>query len=895
MRLHSIKISGFKSFADTAVIKFDKNLNAIVGPNGCGKSNIVDSVCWVMGESRASLLRQGIMSDVLFNGTDSRKPTDLCYVELNLRDVQDPKFGMWGQYSELIIKRELQRDGESQYFINNQKVRRRDVFDFFGKAGLSARGYGIIFQGTVGNITEANPERMRSYLEDVAGVSQYKERRREANKHLEHTRQNLSRVDDMLSELTKQLDQLEKQSGAAYQHQDLSNKILENQAILLLLNHSNSKKHFNEKKENVDSLEKKIANLEQKMSNLDKTLLMKREEHKKNLSELQMAQAHVYAAQADIDKSEQKLKHIKSERDRQNSILIDLDSEQKNTSNSLQNIRDQINEFSQNLKSTTDEFGGIEAEIEKYEQKVQDVEVSMQGINTKLEKEWKLLNNVKKDSSTYHARKDLICMRIKDILERIRVCRGRAQEMADYSETVTTTEQRLDNVRRKLQIIESEHDEWVSNHKKVSEKKCETDEQILVYESEWVRLQAEHDLLRSSTPDTRNFHQWFHDQGKEECQRLSEVMQVDACGWEKALDEALGRRANAFYVERIYDLLNGKEISLPAGMTLIECPDNISNDKSSNAKHLKLIEKLKVAPKWQKVIDFWLAGIYCSEDDQEAQEIRGQLDVDEAVVTQSGNYYTRDIAHGHSRAQGGYEWGKRRETVEKKMNNIDGELQEVKDISNKHNKTLGDIQEKIESAIQRKKVVLQELHEAEAICNRQKERASWQKTQYAEAVTERMNLRKSLIEYRVQRNEINLLCCSVEEKLKSIQLEIEANNKQRSILSEELESIRSSLQHAKDQKSNLISTAQNTQSKLDSLNVQIEMLRTQEKKMVEQRSRIEKSLSFLGSQDLERQLRNQEEAKEKALNYQAKMQEGSDQITVEIDDLGKTVLILNLL
>ncbi|MDO9285854.1 MAG: AAA family ATPase, partial [Aquabacterium sp.] len=221
MRLNQIKLSGFKSFAEPTTFQLPGQRVGVVGPNGCGKSNIMDAVRWVLGESKASELRGESMQDVIFNGSGQRKPASRASVELVFSNEDARAGGQWNQYAEIAVKRVLTRDGTSSYFINNQPVRRRDVQDVFLGTGLGPRAYAIIGQGTISRIIESRPEELRLFLEEAAGVSKYKERRRETEHRLRDTRENLTRVDDILRELNANLDKLEKQAEVANRYHAL--------------------------------------------------------------------------------------------------------------------------------------------------------------------------------------------------------------------------------------------------------------------------------------------------------------------------------------------------------------------------------------------------------------------------------------------------------------------------------------------------------------------------------------------------------------------------------------------------------------------------------------------------------------------------------------------------
>ncbi|WP_173913029.1 chromosome segregation protein SMC [Acinetobacter sp. Marseille-Q1618] len=225
MRLSSLKLSGFKSFADSATLQFKANRTAVVGPNGCGKSNVIDAIRWVMGESSARQLRGGSMQDVIFTGTSKRKPVGMASVELRFENTYGKLGGAYNAYSELAVRRQVNRDGKSEYFLNGTKCRRRDITDIFLGTGLGPRSYAIIEQGMINRLVDAKPEEMRVFIEEAAGVSRYQARRKETLQHLEHTTQNLERLEDISSELQSQLKTLKRQSESAVQYKTLETQI----------------------------------------------------------------------------------------------------------------------------------------------------------------------------------------------------------------------------------------------------------------------------------------------------------------------------------------------------------------------------------------------------------------------------------------------------------------------------------------------------------------------------------------------------------------------------------------------------------------------------------------------------------------------------------------------
>jgi len=224
MQLKSIHFSGFKSFVDPTTFKLPANIIGIVGPNGCGKSNVIDAVRWVMGESSAKTLRGDSMSDVIFNGSSSRQPVGKATVELLFDNSSGRAPGAYSQYAEISVKRSLSRDGQSDYFLNNVRCRRKDITEIFLGTGLGPRSYSIIEQGMVSRIVEARPEDLRVFVEEAAGISKYKEKRGETESRILRTRENLDRVEDISSELETQLRRLDRQSKQAKRYKDLKSE-----------------------------------------------------------------------------------------------------------------------------------------------------------------------------------------------------------------------------------------------------------------------------------------------------------------------------------------------------------------------------------------------------------------------------------------------------------------------------------------------------------------------------------------------------------------------------------------------------------------------------------------------------------------------------------------------
>ena len=316
MRLHQIRLSGFKSFVDPTSIHFPGQLVGIVGPNGCGKSNVIDAVRWVLGETRASALRGDSMQDVIFNGSGNRKPLARASVELMFDNSLGRAGGQWNQYAELSVKRVLQRDGESSYYINNQHVRRRDVTDMFLGTGLGPRAYAIIEQGMISRVIEAKPDELRVFLEEAAGVSRYKERRKETEHRLEDTRSNLARVTDIRMELGAQIEKLEAQAKVATRYQEIQAELQLKQQLLWFLRRRDAaaerERHAQEIAGQANALEAGTATLREVESRLETA----RAAHYAAGDSMNAAQAALYAANAEVARLESELRHVEETRQR---------------------------------------------------------------------------------------------------------------------------------------------------------------------------------------------------------------------------------------------------------------------------------------------------------------------------------------------------------------------------------------------------------------------------------------------------------------------------------------------------------------------------------------------------------------------------------------------------
>tara|TARA_Y100000739_G_scaffold227675_1_gene237671 strand:- start:594 stop:2792 length:2199 start_codon:yes stop_codon:yes gene_type:complete len=311
MQLKHIKLSGFKSFVDPTKISFPTNMVGVVGPNGCGKSNVIDAVRWVLGELSAKNLRGESMADVIFNGSEKRKASGQCSIELLFDNSTAKIGGEYASFNEVSIKRVMTRDAQSDYFINNTKCRRKDVQEIFLGTGLGPSSYAIIEQGMVSNLVSAKPDELRTHIEEAAGVSKYRERRRETESRIKRTKENLSRVKDIRDEIGRLIRRLENQAKAADKYNLLKEdkaKLELDKAILFSIEAKNSRDDLQKKLDSHNrELKVKNAECETFQSQIDQY----RTENEFVLSEYETAQKNFYSVGGEIAKREANLQNIK--------------------------------------------------------------------------------------------------------------------------------------------------------------------------------------------------------------------------------------------------------------------------------------------------------------------------------------------------------------------------------------------------------------------------------------------------------------------------------------------------------------------------------------------------------------------------------------------------------
>jgi len=379
MRLTSIRLVGFKSFVDPVNVPFDGNMTAIVGPNGCGKSNIIDAVRWVMGESSAKTLRGESMADVIFNGSSARKPVGQAAIELKFDNRDGSLGGVYAQYAEIAVKRLVSRDGQSSYFFNGQKCRRRDIADLFMGTGLGPRSYAIIGQGMISRLIEARPDELRSTLEEAAGISKYKERRRETENRMRRTQENLDRLDDIREELDKQLERLKRQAEAARRYQDLKQQEYRLKGELALLRGRALRAGQQQQEHRVRELEIAVEKDVFGVRECENRLEQAREQHDQLAEVLERHQQQFYDTTTRIARLEQDQSHRRS---RLAQLASDIDSARRD----LEQQRQVSRADDERLAVIEERFAALAPECDGLEEQLAELEESLNDLSPALER-----------------------------------------------------------------------------------------------------------------------------------------------------------------------------------------------------------------------------------------------------------------------------------------------------------------------------------------------------------------------------------------------------------------------------------------------------------------------------------------------------------------------------
>ncbi|MDH5613168.1 MAG: chromosome segregation protein SMC [Gammaproteobacteria bacterium] len=851
MRLSKIKLAGFKSFVDPTTINLPGNLTGIVGPNGCGKSNVIDAVRWVMGESSAKHLRGSSMEDVIFNGSSSRKPVGMASVELvfDNSETHGKVGGQFAQYDEISVKRTVTRDGQSKYSLNGTRCRRRDIADLFLGTGLGPRSYAIIEQGMISRLIEAKPEELRIFLEEAAGISKYKERRRETENRIQHTRDNLDRLDDLREEIDKQLSHLQRQSRSAERYKEYKNEERQLKAEMLAL-------HWRDLKKNLDVRDKAITETETKLEQIiaeqraaESRIEQDRQSHTESNDALNAVQARYYGLGSDISRIEQNIKHQQDLQQRQKADLAQVESALAEATRTLQSDRNTIEEVTSKLQADQPALETLKADEQIISERFKASEEAMQA--------WQLSW-------------DDINRRYSESSQKAQVERSRMEQLERHVEQLNQRLQRIDVEQQALrgediegQIVELKAKlSEVEQQKKSQEEQLssvltsirETREKIVLTEQKLAehrrgvhdvqgRLSSLETLQQSALGKTdKAVNQWLERQGLASQARFAEKLQVDS-GWETAVETVLGNTLEAICVDQIDALcatLSGLDKS---NLSLIETQASASSASGASGY---LLEKVTSSVELKQFI----GGIRTADTLDAAMQMRAALADGESIVTRDGIWIGKHwlrISNDRDARQGVLA----RET---EIRELKQRLQTLEAEASALNDDLIDKRDSLQAREKQREEVQVSLNAVHAQMNQLQTQISARQTRKEHISSRGQNLdaEKAEIE-RLMANEqsdIEKATLSRNESLQQIEIvgkERDQQEGQREVLLSQLQKDRNELQQQRDKAHELAIRIEGLNTRKQSLVQNIERMEKAQQYQIQRKQELQLALSQTGA------------------------------------------------
>ena len=640
MRLTQIKLAGFKSFVDPTVIPTPSQLVGVVGPNGCGKSNIIDAVRWVMGETRASELRGESMQDVIFSGSGHRKPSARASVELVFDNSEGRAIGQWATYAEIAVRRVLTRDGTSSYFINNQQVRRRDIHDIFLGTGLGARGYAIIGQGMINRLIEAKPEELRVYLEEAAGVSRYKERRRETENRLSDTRENLVRIDDILRELTSQLEKLETQAEVAREYRSLQAEGQAKQNALWYLKEAAAQQERTRTQQEIEQAQTELDASTAGLRASEAALESRRQAHYAASDAVHAGQGAMYEANARVSSLEAEIRHVVESRNRVQSRRAQLQAQMTEWEAQQEHCQEQILEREEDLMISAARAEQAREQAQTAQAGLPDIEArvrqaraereNMRSVLARVEQNLALAAQSQRDSDrqlqVLELRRERLTQERKGVdvpdlslLERLAGDRAASEELLEESQAVLVElEDRLPEV-----------DERRSQAQRHAQEQSATLARLEAHLSALVRLQQDVQKKGALEP-------WLVKHELESLSRLWQKLQVEP-GWETALEAVLNERMTGLEVRSLDWARAFANDPPPARLAFFQLPVAAAAAPAP-AGLTALSSLLRISdPDLRTLLQGWLGNVFTATDVTQALAARATLPPGAMLVVQGGH------------------------------------------------------------------------------------------------------------------------------------------------------------------------------------------------------------------------------------------------------------------
>ncbi|MBN3812096.1 chromosome segregation protein SMC [Paraburkholderia sp. Ac-20347] len=644
MRLTSIKLAGFKSFVDPTHFQVPGQLVGVVGPNGCGKSNIIDAVRWVLGESRASELRGESMQDVIFNGSTARKPGSRASVELVFDNADGRAAGQWGQYAEIAVKRVLTRDGTSSYYINNLPARRRDIQDIFLGTGLGPRAYAIIGQGMIARIIEAKPEELRVFLEEAAGVSKYKERRRETENRLHDTRENLTRVEDIVRELSTNLEKLEGQAVVATKYRELQADGEEKQRMLWLLRKNEAAGEQQRQQRAIEQAQIDLERHTAQLREVEAQLETLRVAHYSASDAMQGAQGSLYEANAEVSRLEAEIKFIVESRNRVQAQIAALTAQREQWQVQAQKAQDDIEDAEEQLAMGEEKAAIAEEEAVAKQEALPALENRWRDAQSQLNDERAGIARTEqalKLEAAHQRNADQMLQQLQQRHERLKSEEGGLDapdevqleelrmQLAEQEEILRDAQDRLTDAQETVPRLDAERR---AAHDRVQAENA----QIHQFEARLAALKQ----LQENVQTEGKIQPWLERHELGALPRLWKKLHVEA-GWETALEAVLRERLAALEVSNL-DWVKAFATDAPPAKLAFYAPPLAGQTASTPAGLTPLLSLVRIDDAGLRaVLNEWLGTTFVANDLADALAQRAQLPEGGAFVVKAGHSVSR--------------------------------------------------------------------------------------------------------------------------------------------------------------------------------------------------------------------------------------------------------------
>ncbi|MCY1489172.1 Chromosome partition protein Smc [compost metagenome] len=634
MRLKSIKLAGFKSFVDPTTVTFPSNMAAVVGPNGCGKSNIIDAVRWVMGESSAKNLRGESMTDVIFNGSNTRKPVAQASIELIFDNSDNSLVGEYAAFAEISIRRRVSRDGQNTYFLNGTKCRRRDITDIFLGTGLGPRSYSIIEQGMISKLIEAKPEELRNFIEEAAGISKYKERRRETENRIRRTQENLARLSDLREELERQLERLARQAQAAEKYQEYKAEERQLKAQLTALRWRALNEQAGQREKVIGDQEVAFEALVAEQRNADASIERLRDGHHDLSERFNQVQGRFYSVGGDIARVEQSIQHGQQR-------LRQLQDDLHEAERARQETESHVGHDRTLLATLGEELGMLEPEQAIAHEAAEESAAQLEEAETAMhawQEQWDRFNQQSAEPRRQAEVQQSRIQQLEQSLERLaerqrRLSDERALLAADpedaaileLAEQVAASELQLEE----LHATEQEQAERLEQLRGELQQAVQVQQQA---QGELQRLNGRlaslEALQQAALNPGKGAAEWLREQGLNERPRLAEGLRVEP-GWELAVETVLGADLQAVLLDDFAGLdLTGFD---QGDLRLVQA--GARGARVAGSLLDKVEATLDLAP--------WLARVTPVESLDEALVRRAQLADGDSLISRDGYWVGR--------------------------------------------------------------------------------------------------------------------------------------------------------------------------------------------------------------------------------------------------------------